>query len=284
MPNTQNFKADTTSLEQIYPRYIVSRVIANKQDDLLEMEVPADFNEKFLENNIEINLYSLADNSLIFADFIKNSQAIRVETLQYTDGSLPRKLLYIDFAQVKDLILPSGQYSVTLNFFADEIGSYDSRILKVSKISTSRREVELKLTDLNKQLMLAEFALPTINSVWIIDALKQAFNQTGSSVIPANNDVLSSASISKQLPTDTASQIVEYNFEEVYDIAQQILNGAYVIAQTKVTKLLNENKTRFTTEILSSIISGSLAEEYKKYTDANSVAISQLPYDLIGGD
>lgn len=281
MPNTQNFKTDVVSLSQLYSKYTVSRIIANKKDDLLDMEIPADFSEELLANTVEVNLYSLADNSLIFSDFIRNSDAIYTEILKYNDNSL-RTLLYIDFAKiVPNLNLPSGQYSVTLNFFSDELGAYDDRILKVNRISTSRTEVELKLADLNKQELMTEFVLPSINSLWIIDALKQAFNQPQTTTIPADNSVLTSQSIGAELPEGMENQIEQYSFESVYDISQEILNGAYTIATAEVTKLLNENKTRFTTQTLSSIISSSLATEYNKYIYENALAVSQLPYDLL---
>ena len=284
MANQENYTSDIQQLADSYTRYTVSRVIANKKDDLLDMEVPADFSDALLENNVEVNLYSIADNSLIFSDVIKNvSGSFRTETIQYKDNSL-RKLLYIDFSKVPSLELPSGQYNVTLNFFADELGAYDDRILKVNRISTSRTEVELKLTDLNKQTSIVEFVSPQINSDWVMDALKQALNQSGSRMIPADNSVLTSQSIGNKLPGDMSSKIDQYNFEGVYDIAQQLLNGAYITVQTEVAKMLNENKTRFTTQTLSKIVNSSLTAEYKKYIEANQVAISQLPYDLVVED
>lgn len=284
MAEQENYQTNLQELSDSYTRYNVSRVIANKKDDLLDMEVPADFSEALLQNNIEVNLYSLADNSLIFSDVVKNiSGSVFTETLQYSDNSL-RKLLYIDFAKVQDLNLPSGQYSVTLNFFADEIGSYDDRLLKVNRISTSRTEIELKLMDTNQQELMTEFVLPSINSVWVIDALKQAFNQSESIMIPADNSVLTSQSIGLELPEGMEAQIDQYNFESVYGISQEILDKAYVIAKEKVTNLLNENKTRFTTQTLSLIVSSSLATEYEMYINQNKLAVSQLPYDLVVGD
>ena len=72
MANQQNYKSNTQQLSDSYTRYTVSRIIANKNDDLLDMEVPADFSEALIQNNVEVSLYSLADNSLIFSDVVKN--------------------------------------------------------------------------------------------------------------------------------------------------------------------------------------------------------------------
>ena len=56
MANQKNFKTNINQLAQQYTKYTVSRVVDNKADDLLDMEVPADFSEALLENNIEINV------------------------------------------------------------------------------------------------------------------------------------------------------------------------------------------------------------------------------------
>ena len=282
MANQENYRSNLEQLSQQYVKYSVSRIIADNRDNLLEAEVPANFPQQITKANIEINLYSLADNSLIYSDFISNAitGAVTVQTLQYSDNT-KRNLLFIDFSKLTDLIIPVGQYSVSLNFFENEIGAYDNPSLNISVIAPSRTEVELLGNNVSE---LNEFALPSINSTWILSALAQAFNQSGSVVtIPANNTVLSSGSIGAQMPT-IATQIESYGFTGVYDIAQTMLNGAYNTAVSEVSRLLSENKTRFTTETLGTIISSSLAAEYKKYLDANTVSVSQLPYDLVVGD
>ena len=131
MANQLNYQSNIQQLADSYTRYTVSRIIANKKDDLLDMEVPADFSDALLENNIEVNLYSIADNSLIFSDVVKNiSGSIFTETLQYQDNS-SRKLLYIDFAKVPELNLPSGQYSVTLIFSQMKLERMVTEFLKL---------------------------------------------------------------------------------------------------------------------------------------------------------
>ena len=141
MANQENYKSNLETLSQQYNKYTVSRVVATTKDNLLEMEVPANFPEKITKANIEINLYSLADNSLIYSDFISNAitGAVTVQRLQYFDGT--RNLLFIDFSKLSDLIVPIGQYSVSLNFFQDEIGSYDNRSLSISTISPSHTAI-----------------------------------------------------------------------------------------------------------------------------------------------
>lgn len=251
MANSQNYKTDTTVLSELYNRYTVSRIIANKEDDLLNLEVPADFSEKILQNNIEINLYSLADNSLIFSDVIKNVQdndgAFYTETLQYGDGTL-RKLLYINFAKIiPNLAIPQGQYSVSLNFFSDELGSYDNRILKVSKISTSRTEVELRLTDKALQQNLEQFAIPRITAEYVGPVLKQIFNQEGADEVelPMSPAKIDSSSLYQNFANGSGEKLLQYNFDDddgekigINTITQKVLNIAYPIAIKTVKDMM----------------------------------------------
>ncbi len=119
MANQKNFKTNINQVLQQYSKYTVSRVIGNKADDLLDMEVPADFSEALLENNIEINVYSLADNSLIFSDFIpNNSQAnylvadvmIRISPTEAWTNDLVSVQIYTDAGKVYvDLDVPAAE-------------------------------------------------------------------------------------------------------------------------------------------------------------------------------
>ncbi len=228
------------------------------------MEVPADFSDALLENNIEVNLYSIADNSLIFSDVVKNiSGSIFTETLQYQDNS-SRKLLYIDFAKVPELNLPSGQYSVTLNFFTDELGSYNDRILKVNRISTSRTEVELKLTDITQQTDLEQFAIPRIPSRFVRPILLQIFNQSGSDeiVLPTSPIKIDSSSLYQNFASGSGEKLVQYNFDDddgvligINTITQNVLNDAYPIALKTVEDMIFlSGSTSFTETELSQYV------------------------------
>ena len=292
MPNTQNFSTDISELTGQYNKFMVSRVIANKQDDLLDMEVPADFSEALLENNVEVNLYSLADNSLIFSDFIKNvSGSIYTETLQYDDNS-QRKLLYIDFAKVvPTLELPSGRYSVTLNFFADEIGAYDDRILKVNRISTSRTEVELKLTDTSQQQTLEQFAIPRIPAEYIRPVLLQIFNQSGSDEvsIPSSPAKIDSTVLYRNFASGSGEKLVQYGFDiddgeriGVTTIAQNALNIAYPLALATVEdKIQNSGSTSFTETELSQYIIDALDIAYDSVLNDEAQNPQNYRFDLI---
>lgn len=292
MPNTRNFETNIIELSSLYPKYSVSRIIANKSEELLDMEIPADFSEALLDNNIEINLYSSADNSLIFADVIKNvSGSIFTETLQYTDNTL-RKLLYIDFSKVTPkLLLPSGQYIVSLNFFQDELGSYDNRILKVNKISTSRTEVELKLTDVSKKQKLTDFATPKITVEYIRPTLLQIFNQTGSNDLnlPMSSVKIDSSSLYENFTSGSGQKLIEYNFDDdngsligVNTIAQNILNEAYpIVLKTIEDMIVNSGSTSFTQTELEEYIVNAISNVYDKVISDQQINSSKYRFNLI---
>ncbi len=265
MPNQRNFQSNTTELSELYTRYLVSRVIANKQDDLLTIETNAEFSEAILQNNIEIHIYSLSDNSLIFSGVIKNiNSAIFTETLKYTDNTF-QTLLYIDFAKaLPRLVLPNGQYSVTLNFFLDELGSYNSRILKVDTISTSRTEVQLKLTAPASQSLMQQFAIPRIPVEYIEPVLSQIFNQTGSSdlVVPTSPVKIDSASLYQNFTSGSGEKLITYGFDVddgsrlgINTIAQNVLNTAYPLAFNKIQQVITvSGSTSFTETELSEYV------------------------------
>lgn len=298
MPNQENFASNIEQLSQQYPRYTVSRVIANKSNDLLDMEVASDFSENLLNNNVELNLYSLSDNSLIFADFIKPvSGSIYTETLQYEDGSL-RKLLYIDFVKATQTAvhsqvfeLPAGQYSVTLNFFANEIGAYDNRILKVNRISTSRTEVELKLTDASQQHALEQFAIPRISIEYIRPALLQIFNQTGSNNlnVPMSSVKIDSSSLYQNFLSGSGEKLLQYNFDDddgsrigINTITQNVLNIAYPIALKTVNDMISlSGSTSFTETELSDYVVNAIDIAYDSALDDEKRNPQNYRFDLI---
>lgn len=291
MPNISNYQANIENISQGYTRFNISRILANKNDDLLDMEVPADFSEALIENNIEINLYSLADNSLIFSDVIKNvSGSVYIQTLQYDDNSL-RKLLYIDFSKISDLVLPSGQYDVTLNFLADELGSYDDRILKVNRISTSRTEVELKLTDLTRQQTLEQFATPSIPAEFIKPILRQIFNQEGADevVLPTSPIKIDSSSLYQNFASGSGEKLVQYNFDDddgsrigINTIMQNVLNDAYPIALQTAQDMMNlSGSTSFTETELSNIVVNAIDIAYDAALDDEAQNPQNYRFDLI---
>lgn len=292
MPNQLNFQSDTEVLSELYTRYLVSRVIANKQDNLLDMEVTAEFSEAILQNNVEIHIYSLFDNSLIFSGVIKNiNSAVFTKTLKYSDNTF-KTLLYIDFAKaLPRLELPNGQYSVTLNFFRDEIGSYDNRVLKVENISTSRTEVQMELTSQVSQSLLNQFAIPRIPATYIEPVLKQIFNQSGSSqlIIPTSPAKIDSSSIYQNFSSGSGELLITYGFDEddgsrigINTIAQNVLNLAYPLALNTVRAMIEvSGSTSFTETELSEYVINAIDVAYDSALNDEVQNPQNYRFDLI---
>lgn len=280
MPNQDNFKSNIRELSNEFKKFSVSRVFDTMENPLLEMEIPADLyidNEKV---NVEINLYSLADNSLVYSDVIRDAQtndAIIVQTYQYEDLTF-RKLLFIDFSKVSNTFIPSGRFSVTLNFFIDELGSTDDKLLSIKRISPSRKEVEFTF-DTSRRKEVEDFVSYRLPKEIIFDILAQICNQDGSELleIPVLNNTTNEATISAQFSPTINQTIRKYEFDVsknssnnlgVYDIAQNILNKVYTNVSEVLKTEIAGGKTWFYSDYLLKLIHDDVrllyAEEQKK--------------------
>lgn len=282
MANQRNYSIDITSVTDAQ-RFSVSRIIGDMRDSLLEIEIPSNVNVDDYENIfLEMHVYSLADNQLIYSTIIDNaiSDTLKINTVTYSDKST-RRLLFIDFSKVSMLGFPVGNYSVTFNLFSKEVGSYDNKSLIVNKISPSRREVELLPTP-DSIIPAYNFALPSISTEWVMDAIKQVFNQENNenSMIPTIATPMSKQLLQQQLLPVLASTNVTIDMNEVFDIAQEILDIAYRAARTRIEDNITSDKKRFTINELNNIITFSIGEAYDKYLFTNSAKLNSLIYSI----
>lgn len=295
MPNLRNYVSTETS--RFGPKYTVSRIIVDKQDNLLSMEMPANFPTEIQDNNIELHLYSLADNSLVYSTYIKNERGvISIKRLQYEDNTL-RSLLFIDLAKIPAISveLPPGRFQATIHFLMNEFGSYDNRVLNVTRISNSRNEVELKLNSRNLELLgkLDEFAQPRIPKDYIFPTLVQIFNQEGADQLslPMSSAKIDSSSIYQGFASGSGQKLVDYNFDDdsedgsrpgINTITQNTLDIAYPLAVTAVEEaILKFNSSSFTeTEILNIVVS-SIDTAYDSILDDEQKNPEKYRFDLI---
>jgi hypothetical protein len=282
MANQQNYSTNISGL--VNPtKFNVSRIIGDMRDNLLEIEVSANIRvDDYVNKFVELHVYSLADNQLIYSTVLDNSisDILKINTITYDDGS-SRNLLFIDFSKVSTFDFPIGRYSVTLNFFSKEIGSYDDRPLVVNKISPSRKEVEL-LPNPENIVTAYNFVLPSIRADWVNDAMKQIFNQENNqdSMIPTIPDSMSKDLLQQQLLTVLSNTNVYIDMDEVFSIAQSILDIGYIKAKERVTERLTTDKKRFTAVELNDIVTFSIQEAYDEYVFANSNQLNSLTYSI----
>ena len=143
MPNQENFRSDVTTVTE--PRFLASRIVRVPDELILLEELAASFGFD-IDDNVEIHFYTVPDNILTLSTVIRIRDTIlKSHVVKYQDDTL-KNYIRIDFTKLfldKNLVLLPGDYRVVMNFFSDEIGKYDNRILSVSQISPSRTEVEL---------------------------------------------------------------------------------------------------------------------------------------------
>lgn len=306
MANQKNFVSNISELSVYNTKYTVSRIIdAPTVNPLLEMEVPADFLDFDENHTVEMHVYSIADNSLVYSEIISNTfllnSPIKVQKFIYKTGS--RNLLYIDFSTLGEIFPPRGKYRVCFNFFVNELNtSANSRGLVITKISPSRREVEVKYStiDSSSRLAMDKFITPSIGAETTMDMLKQIFNQSGSEELRLNmfTSSINEERIANVLGPSASQNLTTYAFDldrpaqfdtddntsnlGVYTIAQNVLDRAYVIASASMVLAINTHGSRsFTFEMLTSSVSYAISRSYEQFR-ANSVNTgTKYRFDLI---
>jgi len=155
MPNQSNFRS---SLTQSDVRFLASRIVRLPTEQILLEEVPASFGYD-AEDNVELHFYTARSNLLVTSIITKLSEEIvKLHIVGYDDGTY-KTYLQIDFTKLlvdKNTTIVPGDYKVSINFFSDEIGSYDNPILAISEISPSRTEIEVYFTNSTDEVKIAQ--------------------------------------------------------------------------------------------------------------------------------
>lgn len=280
MSNITNYQSNVNRLETTYDRYMVSRVVTNPLENLLETEVPAGLPQNYF---VELSLYSYADNRLVFNTTIDprtNSEIFRTTTIQYQGGS-SRRLLYIDFSKTNAGLI-DGRFELVLNFFAPEIGNVNAKPLVLTKISPSRTEVEVRLTPEYRTpesaSIVTSFASPQINKDSILGAMRQFFNQPNSSTLglQTDNTTLTYPIIREYFPpavtqSISASKAINVTYESTLSTSiQTLLNRAYTYASESVRTSTAE---RFTDTMIYQIVSASIVRARPEVATTTEVVL-----------
>lgn len=151
MPNQNNFRNQVVS--RVESRFLASRIVRFPEDNVLLEEIPASFGYDY-EDNIELHFYTAKSNTLVQSVITKISDGfVKLHIVGYDDGTY-KTYLQIDFTKLftelptsvptskNIIVMIPGDYKVSINFFSDEIGSYNNKILTISEISPSRTEIE----------------------------------------------------------------------------------------------------------------------------------------------
>lgn len=191
MPNQSNFQNNV--LNRTEPRFLASRIVELPSDEIILEEIPASFGYDE-EDNVEFHFYTTRSNTLITSVVTKLSdEVVKLHIVAYDDGTY-KNYLQIDFTKLftdqNKTVIP-GDYKVTINFFSDEIGSYDNRKLTIVEISPSRTEVEVVFNDSYDQVAIAkndeirrEFILDSFTKAEAIGVMKKILKDG----VEMNND------------------------------------------------------------------------------------------------
>lgn len=170
MPNQNNFRSDVTNTTE--PRFTASRIVRTSDDFILNEEVPASFAFDN-EDVIELHFYTIPGNQRVLSTVVKIEDAmLKSHIVTYADNTY-KNYIRIDLTKLfvdKNLVLVPGDYRMVLNFFSDEIGTYDNRTLRFNTLSQSKTEVELAfnntIDDVYREQnlrLLKEFIEPSFN-------------------------------------------------------------------------------------------------------------------------
>lgn len=182
MPNQANFRSDITTTTD--PRFTASRIVRSSDELILLEEVAASF--AFDKDDVvEIHFYTVPENQRILSTITTISDGIlKSHIVSYADNTY-KNYIRIDLTKLfkdKNLVLIPGDYKMVLNFFSNEVGTYDNRKLTINEISPSRTEVELVFNDTIDEVyrqenlnLLREFVEPSFNKTDAVGVAEKIF-------------------------------------------------------------------------------------------------------------
>lgn len=229
MPRQANYRSDIENV--VEPRFTASRIVRVPSELIYYEELPASFAFD-LDDTAEIHFYTAAGNELVLSSTITVSEDIlKSHIVSYEDGSY-KNYLRIDMTKLfvdKNLILIPGDYFMVINFFSDEIGSYNDRILNLDIISPSRTEVQLSFSDTTDEVnfeknlsLLKEFVEPAFNRTDAVGAAEKIFkagvetedNRVGMTVDTVVNNI---EIVVGQTYKNTMERVDRINLRETFD-------------------------------------------------------------------
>jgi hypothetical protein len=167
MPNQTNFVQLVPSSPKAFP---ISRIANSEGDtDILEGRLPGQFGFS-LDDNIEMHFYDAANNLVGSVLVPVDTGIITGKTIILPDGTVDEKIL-IDMTRVQQelgLLVPPGNYTVSMNFFSNEIGNYVNPKMTIEEVSPSRTELRLGFVNAvtqTEQTELYEFTQPSVPRV-----------------------------------------------------------------------------------------------------------------------
>lgn len=173
MPNQINYRTDLSQITE--PTAFVSRIVQFPEEGVLLEELAGSFGYD-IHDNVEIHFYTTNGNLLLksITANVREENIFKFHIVTYDDGTI-KTYLRIDFTELfeaKNEILLPGEYKMVINFFSDEVGSYNNKNLFIQEISPSRTEIQLGFVNNTNQLQitenereLKEFVEPSVDKI-----------------------------------------------------------------------------------------------------------------------
>lgn len=241
MPNQENFRSDVINITET--RFTASRIVSVGDEFILLEEVPASFAFD-RDDVIEVHFYSIPEDQLILSTTINlNEGILKSHIVSYSDNTF-KNYIRIDFTKLfvdKNLILAPSDYRMVLNFFSNEIGSYDNKILTLQTISNSRTEVQLLFNNTIDEVIRAE------NLKLLKEFIEPSLTKPDS--VGAAEKIFTAGVISGDLEEGITSELLADSFTEE-DIQRMETLNIYDIFQTQLDNFLLELFTFIREEII----------------------------------
>ena len=142
MPKQPNYVQLIPTKPQSFP---ISRLAESENDiEILTGRLPAEFGFD-IDDNLELHFYDTQNNLINTAIVSLNSGIISIRSLLLPDGTREEKVV-LDMTRIQTelgIFLSPGTYTLVINLFSDEIGTYGNRKLSIEEISDSRTELRL---------------------------------------------------------------------------------------------------------------------------------------------
>lgn len=173
--------------------FSVSRIAESETDtDILTGRIPAEFGFDAADN-LELHFYD-NQNNLVNSTIIPISTGIiSSRTIILPDNQKEEKLV-VDMTRVQKelgLFLVPGTYTLVINLFSDEIGSYGDKKLTITDVSDSRTELRLAFnvgySNMEDQ-ELYEFSEPSVPRVLAAGVVGSVIGITGDNLITGPTD------------------------------------------------------------------------------------------------
>lgn len=272
MPNQLNFRSDITTIQE--PKFFASRIVNIPEEQILLQEIAGQIGyEQF--DNIEVHFYEYRTNVLVLSTVIRptDDDVLKLHITSYADGTY-KTHLRIDFTklfELKNITLLPNTYKMVLNFFSDEIGSYENRTLFIQEISPSQTELQLAFNNVNTQennLLLYEFISKSFSKPFADGVAQKIFksgvtlNNSAEGMIYKN--VVDNITVNAigQTFANTIQRVKDMNMEQM---VEESVNAFIVSLYNNIQEqIINKNDRRIQGDELKQMIQTSVFQQLPK--------------------